>query len=469
MQRKKLPCNFGSFLGRTPLMNNKDKKRDPLRAEIELALRFGDFVRYDAMFSFTDELDRVERKLKALVAGGEAERALTLYEVFLVGCYEKIEECDDSSGGLSMFWDALFRGWVLARQTNGCPAAETIRFILKWKSTDQYGFCHDIEKDVAGILDAEGYTLLVAHMQRNLQEKMVKAQGPAADRFSESGIAAQIAADALKEVYRARGDIASYAELAERSGLSPRDCERLAEMEKARRRWKPMLAWAEKGLALAETREWHGEAGHSLSELKMNALGRLGRKDEALAQAWRAFEEYPSVFRYEDLMRLAPRSARGQWQERALALAESGRLGDFMELCVKAKEWERLAARVLASTAEALEAVSHYVGEPVARGLTKRNLAAASAVYRAMGFRVLTSKKSKYYGAALKNFKDAQALFLKAGIEPEWSATVARVRAEHGRKYGFMEGFERLLKGALREEPTFDDRVNARIRAIKSR
>jgi tetratricopeptide (TPR) repeat protein len=313
-------------------MNNKDKKRDPLRAEIEQALRFGDFIRYDAMFAFTDELDLVGRKLQALVAGGEAARALALYEIFLAGCYEKIEECDDSSGDFGMFWDSLFRGWVLARQAAGGPAPETIRLILKWKSTDQYGFCHDIEKGVAGVLDAEGYALLVAHMQQCLQERTAKAQGHSTDRFSEPAITAQIAASDLKEVYRARGDVTAYADLSDRSGLSPRDCERLAEMEKAKRRWKPMLAWAEKGLELAQTREWHGEAGHSLGELKMEALGRLGRKEEALAQAWRAFEESPSVFRYEDLIRLAPKNAKGQWQERALAVAESGSLDDFMEL-----------------------------------------------------------------------------------------------------------------------------------------
>ena len=448
-------------------MTTRHIKCDPLRAEIETALRFGDFIRYDAMFAFTDELDQVERKLQALVTGGEAERALALYEVFLAGCYEKIEEGDDSSGDLGMFWDSLFRGWVLARQAAGCRADETVRLILKWKATDQYGFCYDIEKEVASILDAEGYALLVAQMQRSLQDKEATAQGATADKFSEPVIAAQIASAALKEVYRARGDAAAYAELAEREGLTPRDCERLAELEKAKRRWKPMLAWAEKGLELAATREWHGEGGHSLSELKTQALGRLGRKDEALAQAWQAFEESPSVFRYEDLIRLAPKAARGQWQERALARAESGHLDDFMELCVKTKEWERLASRVLASTEEALEGVSHYVGEPVARGLAKRNLAAAAAVNRAMGFRVLISKKSKYYGAALKNFKDAQALYLKADMEPEWKKTVARVRAEHGRKFGFMGGFERLVAGTLRVEPTFDDRVRARLKVLK--
>ena len=54
-------------------------------------------------------------------------------------------------------------------------------------------------------------------------------------------------------------------------------------------------------------------------------------------------------------------------------------------------------------------------------------------------------------------------------MESEWTATVTRVRTEHGRKYGFMDGFERLVKGTVREEPTFDDRVSARMRAVKNR
>lgn len=77
------------------------------------------------------------------------------------------------------------------------------------------------------------------------------------------------------------------------------------------------------------------------------------------------------------------------------------------------------------------------------------------------------SKKSKYYGAALENFKDAQALYLKADMESKWKKTVARVRAEHGRKFGFMGGFERLVAGTLRVEPTFDDRVRARLKVLK--
>ena len=450
-------------------MTGRRKNTEPLRAEIERVLQFGCFIRYDAMFAFTDELEKVERELKALTAAGEAERALALYEIYLAGCYEKIEECDDSSGGLGIFWDTLFRGWVVARQAAGCPAAETIRLILKWKSTDQYGFCYDIEKEVAQILDAEAYQLLVAHLQKLLDGGLESLQGPKPATIFEYDNAIRLPAMSLKEVYLARGDAASYAALSERLGLSPRDCQHLAEMEKAKRRWKQALDWVEKGLALAGARNWHNEAGYSLDELRIDVLARLGRKDEALDQAWVAFEKDPSVFKYEDLMRLAPKNAKRQWQERALESSETGDLGDYMELCAKTKEWDRLATRVLASTAEGLEAVSHYSAEPAARGLAKRNLAAAAALHRAMGFRVLSAKKSKYYGAALKNFKNARALYRKAGMESEWLTTVSRVRAEHGRKYGFMGDFERLEAGTLRAEPTFEALVSERLKTISGR
>jgi hypothetical protein len=65
-----------------------------------------------------------------------------------------------------------------------------------------------------------------------------------------SGGNAERAVGLYKEMYRARGDIALYAALCERIGLSPKDCEHLAEMEKAKRRWKRALAWIERGLEL---------------------------------------------------------------------------------------------------------------------------------------------------------------------------------------------------------------------------
>ncbi len=77
--------------------------------------------------------------------------------------------------------------------------------------------------------------------------------------------------------------------------------------------------------------------------------------------------------------------------------AVSGDLGEFMGLCVKTKEWPRLAARVLAAKHDDLESVSHYCSEGAAEKLRKTDAPAAAKLYRAMGFRILNAKKSKYY------------------------------------------------------------------------
>jgi hypothetical protein len=70
-------------------------KADPLEQEIEAALRPGIFINYGAGWSFVEGLDRLEDKIAKLVPSVPA-RAVALYETFLAGCYEKVEELDDS-------------------------------------------------------------------------------------------------------------------------------------------------------------------------------------------------------------------------------------------------------------------------------------------------------------------------------------------------------------------------------------
>jgi hypothetical protein len=92
----------------------------------------------------------------------------------------------------------------------------------------------------------------------------------------------------------------------------------------------------------------------------------------------------------------------------------------------------------------------------------ERDDAAAAKLYRAMGFRILNAKKSKYYENALANFENARDLYRKAGLESEWAALVETVRAEHARKYGFMPGFEKITSGGSAEGPSFAERARAR-------
>lgn len=63
-------------------------KADPLEQEIEVALNPGAFIPDRACFSFVSDLDGVAAKIAKLTRSDPA-RAVTLYETFLAGCYEK--------------------------------------------------------------------------------------------------------------------------------------------------------------------------------------------------------------------------------------------------------------------------------------------------------------------------------------------------------------------------------------------
>jgi hypothetical protein len=67
----------------------KRKKSDPLISELEFALDLGEFISYNRSWDFVRSLEEVKHKIDALVKEGQAERAVSLYEIFLSGCYEK--------------------------------------------------------------------------------------------------------------------------------------------------------------------------------------------------------------------------------------------------------------------------------------------------------------------------------------------------------------------------------------------
>ena len=114
-------------------------------------------------------------------------------------------------------------------------------------------------------------------------------------------------------------------------------------------------------------------------------------------------------------------------------------------LCVKAKEWERLAQLVHSDTAEELESLSHYCTEPAAKVLAKKDALAAAKLYRGLALRVVNTGKSNYYREALGHFENARDLYHAAGHAAEWQSLVRTVRVVHSRKSGFLSAFERIV------------------------
>lgn len=135
------------------------KKTDPLILVFKRALDLGEFISYNRSWEFVRSLEDVKHKIDALVKDGQAERAVSLYEIFLSGCYEKADEIDDSGGNLGMSFEDLFCAWIVARQKAKYNPAETVQNILRWMDNDDYGFCFEIEKSVVKVLNKKSVKL----------------------------------------------------------------------------------------------------------------------------------------------------------------------------------------------------------------------------------------------------------------------------------------------------------------------
>lgn len=442
------------------------RTEDPLVAEIRHALMPGRFVKWDAVSALVMSLDKVHEKVEALVKAGEVQRASRLYEVFLTGVYAKIEEADDECDLANLF-HRLICGWIQARQAAGQPFEEIVSQLLNWMKNDDYGFCHDIEGEVVKVLDKPGRQSFIRHFEQLVESAIPRQSAGSVKAIFEYENSLRLPAMSLKEIYEALGDAPAYAALCERLGFSPRDCEHLAQMEISSKHWAKALEWVEKGMALKATRNWHNESAFGLEQLKPEMLRYLGRREEALALAWGDFEENPNEFAYAQLMRYVPKGEKTAWHERAMAAAQKADLGEFVSLCVKAKEWERLARRVHSATAEKLESLSHYCTEPAAKGLAKKDALAAAKLYRALGLRIVNAGRSKYYREALGHFENARDLYHAAGHAAEWQSLVETVRVAHSRKSGFLSAFERIVPGKSRSS-SYAEEAQARWKRLTS-
>jgi tetratricopeptide (TPR) repeat protein len=321
---------------------------------------------------------------------------------------------------------------------------------------DDWGFCHELERDLVKVLNKKGLRAFATQVRARLD-----ASAP--DDRSSTGYPRRRWTAALKRILAAQGDAESYVALAEETALDSKDCSVVAGIFEERGELHEALAWVERGLALAAN-ERYSSAKYDLEKRQRALLPRLGRADEAIAAAWADFERGPGKYGYETLMELVPEGDRSTWHDRAMAAADHGDLSPVVGLFVETREVERLAARIDGATDDQLEGMSHYTTEPAAEMLAEGHPALAARVFRALGLRIVDAKKSKYYDAALGNFGRARDCYAAAGQQRELDALVAEVRREHGRKYSFMPGFERVVEGgpAVEPRPSFLDRARSR-------
>lgn len=431
-------------------MTRKDRPRDPIEQEIELAFSPGEFIHDRACYSFVNGLEQVAAAIDELQMA-DAERAADLFEIFLAGCREKAEGVDDSSAYFNLFAKDLVCRWAKARQMSGSDAGETAATLLAWMDDDPYAFCYEIERQLTEALNGAGLTAFETLIRARLDST------PAAEDYDRRRWS-----DILRAVYIAQRNPAAYQNLAGQVGITAKDCLALANLCVSQQ-LALALEWVERGIDIERETAFGSAAGYDLDRLRRELLVKLGRRDEAIEIAWAEYRELPSKFRFDNLMEVVPREQNAEWREKALDAARGGDPRSVMELFTETGQTQRLAGLIRAVTDVALQNLSHNVTEPAARKLDKSHPDLAARLWRAQALRIVDAGKSKYYDAAIANLDRARRCYLRAELGAEWEATAREIRTAHRRKIGFMAAFERIAKGEdYQEPPSFLDRAKER-------
>jgi hypothetical protein len=429
---------------------------------IESALQPGRYIGWNEGFSFVSYLGHVEGDIAKMVATDPA-RAVKLYETFLAGCNEKAEEVDDSDGEFGTFAGGLYCGWIKARQAAGADRDETARLLLRWMDDDSWGFCNGLALAAVKVLDRAGLEAFEREVRTRFDKECAALSKRKRPAEPNPNYVRDHWAGMLRAAYSQQRNIQKYVDLTARTELTQADCVAIAAMFQARRKPADALAWVERGLGMEKRDAFRGSASDKLGEMRRALLVKLGRGGDALDSAWAEFQEDPSQFTYQELLRYVPKAERAAWHEKAMEAAEHGDLDSLIELWLSAKEIGRLAERLDRASDRELVKLSHYVTEPAAERLANTHPGVAAKVFRALCVRIIDAGKSKYYDAALSNLEKAQKCYLSAGLDAQWQALVAEIRKEHYRKSGFMPGFERIVRGAGPSvEPSFLDRARGR-------
>jgi hypothetical protein len=358
---------------------------DPIVAALEDAFAPGRCIADQTCFEFVRDLETAMQPILSLL-DTDPQRAVSLYQTVLAGCYLKAEELDDSSGSFGTFVKKVVIHWIHARQKAGSDAVDTASTVLGWIDDDPYGFCSGLEKELGAVLDASGLLAFESLVHGRCEAD------PDDSRWHSL----------LRQIYFQQKRTDAYESLANKAGYPADDCLALAKMYAEP---DPALAlhWVDRGLVSAGA-ESSSAARYDLPPLRRELLAKLGRGEEALASAWE----------------------------------------DFCLRSSKHTLSELLLAKLTESASDiALEGLSHIVTTL----LESAHPFLAARLWRAQVLRIVNAGKSNYYETAIDNLERARDCFRQAGRDAEWDKTALGISRAHSRKQGFMREFASVARG----------------------
>lgn len=399
-------------------------------ATIERSGSFLDDHQRDALLK---DLERQRQAIRGPIAEHDPARAVELFWDLLALAEGLMERCDDSDAAVRDFFHQSSAALgAVAQKAPGDPK-ELADQVYAAIVGNGYGQFDPILRDLAPALGPQG----LAHLRQRLEA--LRARHTSNERAKTHRD--RIVRIAMLDIADALGDAEAYwAEYRDHDpealtvpAIAARVAQRLTSAGRAEEALT-LLQGADPGRVQrrAGAEEW--------CDARLEALEALGRQDEAQQQRWEYALMEPSRRHLRDYLRRLPAFEDAAAEERALDLVAEH--DDPQQALWFLLHWPepRRAARLVLTAPKPLNGDCYTLLAPLAELLEKDHPLAATRCLRAMVDFSLQVGRSKRYPHAARHLHTCH--LLARGIK-DWgdleghSSYVARLRRDHGRKYGF--------------------------------
>lgn len=401
-----------------------------LRKAIDGATRTKGFIDYRHVPAWAADVDAALDTIVSLASNGRAGLALKLAERALDRIERAIADIDDSDGhGGALLGRARDIHLAAARAAPPEPVQFARDLFVREVEGDYETFAGAAAL-YADVLDADG----LAEYRRLATEAWKKL--PA--RSGKAGMHSDLALDAnrlsgILDFFAERdGDVDARIALRSKDLSSPWRYLQLAEFCRAQGREDAALRRAEEGLWMFED----DRPDERLPFLAADLLSKVGRKQDAEAHLWRAFEKAPSLDLYARLRKLGGKAARErvvQSLETRLAKEPRSQWYHAADLLVRILTDEKMFDAAWAAVRK--HGASMGVKETLARTSEAMHPREALEAYTERVDQLVNAGGNPAYAEAAKLIAHMTAL--RSGAEQ--AAFVTELKARHGRKRNFMK------------------------------